>query len=643
MFAALSVERDPLTLADLPAGIIIWIQDAGAFAAFGLLLFILLGLSRWTKRDFDAVPASRKTFFVGGSIFAFTCLLVGGLLSLVPSATPIMVRPGEIPPRPVTGVANAFLTAGGLAAILVVGLPFFENVLALRFRRIFAIALLSFREALRRRVLYAFSALLIVFLFGSWFITSKPQDQVRTYVWVVFYAISVLVFLTALILSSFSIPNDIRQNTIHTIVTKPVERFEIVLGRFLGFLGLMTLVLLVMTALSTLYVLRGVNPQAAAESLMARDPLYGSRLRYENSDNAEKGINVGREWDYRGYITAPAPGQEDNNPQTARWDFDRVPARLGTFKAVRCEYTFDVYRTTKGEEGRDVNCRFRFYTWRFRPGNDATYRKELTAGGDADALAEKYGFYEIGAQRVTDYLTQYFVLPAGLFRNAAAADPEWEKELIDRGQTRPPDLTARVVCLSQTQYVGMARHDFYVRLDVTDPAQGDASPAAFALNLFKAAFGLWLQLALMIGVAVVLSTQLNGVISAMAAFLLYVGGLVKPFIAAVGLGVNEGGGPMEAIRNIANRRLSNVKMDESSAAGDRFVTVSDEAFRWVMRRILSLNPDVSALDFTRYAGEGFNIPADQLFIGLLLLTGYLLPWFVLAYYLLRWREIAGAI
>jgi hypothetical protein len=124
------------------------------------------------------------------------------------------------------------------------------------------------------------------------------------------------------------------------------------------------------------------------------------------------------------------------------------------------------------------------------------------------------------------------------------------------------------------------------------------TPSRFAMNFFKAAFGLWLQLALMIGLAVVLSTQLNGVISAMAAFLLYVGGLVKPFIASVGLGVNEGGGPMEAIRNIANRKLSNVKMDESQAAADRFVTLSDEAFRWVMRRILSINPDA--------VGSGFH-------------------------------------
>lgn len=641
MFAALSVERDPLSLGDLPAGLIIWIQDAGAFAAFGLLLFLVLGLPRWTKRDFDAVPGWKKTFFVIATVLSFAFLLIGGLLSLIPPSVPILVKAGDIPPRLVTGWANHFLTVGGLLSLVVVGLPLLENVIVIRFRRIYAIAILSFKEALRRRVLYAFSALLIVFLFGSWFISSKPQDQVRTYVWVVFYAISVLLFLTALILSSFSIPTDIRQQTIHTVVTKPVERFEIVVGRFLGFLVLMTLVLVVMSSLSMLYVLRGVNPQAAAESLMARDPLYGNRLRYENTDNSERGVNVGREWDYRGYITAPMPGQEAQ-AQVARWEFDSVPSILGTYKGVRFEYTFDVYRTTKGNEGRDVSCYLRFMTWRARPGADKAYRDGLAAGGDRDELAEKYGYYEIPGQEVTDYLTQSFLVPAGLFRNAAAADPEWAKELADRNQNRPPVLSVRVSCNSQTQYVGMARHDLYVRLDVSDPSQGDASPSRFAMNFFKAAFGLWLQLALMIGLAVVLSTQLNGVISAMAAFLLYVGGLVKPFIASVGLGVNEGGGPMEAIRNIANRKLSNVKMDESQAAADRFVTLSDEAFRWVMRRILSINPDVSALDFTRYAGEGFNVPADQLLIGLLLLVGYLLPWFVLAYYLLRWREIAGA-
>jgi hypothetical protein len=61
----------------------------------------------------------------------------------------------------------------------------------------------------------------------------------------------------------------------------------------------------------------------------------------------------------------------------------------------------------------------------------------LAAGGDRDELAEKYGYYEIPGQEVTDYLTQSFLVPAGLFRNAAAADPEWAQR-VGRSQSKSP-------------------------------------------------------------------------------------------------------------------------------------------------------------------------------------------------------------
>ena len=640
MFAALAIEREPLSFRDIPTGFVIWVQDVGGFALVAILLYLLLGVSRWDKRDFEATPRWMKMTFVAGTLLACVLLLLGNVLSLLPDQTPTTpLRPGQLPPRPVWTVAGLLQFFGGLSAIVVVGLPFVQNLFELRFRRIYAIGLLSFKEALRRRVLYAFSALLVVFLFGSWFITSKPQDQVRTYVFVVFYAMSALLFLTAVVLSSFSIPTDIRQQTIHTVVTKPVERFEIILGRFFGVMALMTLVLVVMSSLSLLYVLRGVNPQAAAESLMAREPIYGDRLRYENTDNEYTGVNVGREWEYRGYITAALPGAP---PQQARWEYDKVPAYLGNFKNVRCEYTFDVYRTTTGFEGRDVSCHFKFATWRWRESKLEEYRqKAAQPNANLDSLAEEYGYYEIPAQEVTDYLTQSFTIPSGLFRNALGSDPEREAELSDTRQKKVA-LTVLVSCNSQTQYVGMAPYDFYLRADARDASQGEASPARFAWNFLKASFGLWMQIALLTGVAVVASTQLNGVISAMTAFLLYWGGVAKPFIAAVSLGTNEGGGPMEAIRNIANRQLSNVRNDESTSAADRLVRFSDDSFRLLVGRILNINPEVYALDFTRYAGEGFNIPTEQLLIGLLLLVGYLLPWFVLGFYLLRWREIAGA-
>src|SRR5207253_8446618 len=134
-------------------------------------------------------------------------------------------------------------------------------------------------------------ALLLVFLFASWFLPYKPEKQVRNYVSVVFFAMTILLILTARILAAFSIPADLRRQTIHTIVTKPVERFEIVLGRFLGYTLLMTAVLAVMTLLSLIYVARGVDEDARQESLRARVPVFGD-LRIDN------GKNVGREWAY---------------------------------------------------------------------------------------------------------------------------------------------------------------------------------------------------------------------------------------------------------------------------------------------------------------------------------------------------------
>ncbi len=79
------------------------------------------------------------------------------------------------------------------------------------------------------------------------------------------------------------------------MVTKPVERFEIVLGRFLGYAGLMTAVLLVMASFSLLYVwIYGVHPDARTTSLRARVPVYGDRF------TASKRSPI--EWDYRLWI-----------------------------------------------------------------------------------------------------------------------------------------------------------------------------------------------------------------------------------------------------------------------------------------------------------------------------------------------------
>jgi hypothetical protein len=183
----------------------------------------------------------------------------------------------------------------------------------------------------------------------------------------------------------------------------------------------------------------------------------------------------------------------------------------------------------------------------------------------------------------------------------------------------------------------MAKNDLYLRQDESTGTER----ALFALNFYKAAFGLWLRLALLIGIAVALSTYLSGVISMLVALLIYMGGMARGFIQEVALGKNVGGGPAEAMTRLLKRELVSPSTADQGPIAAQIVAGIDEGFRQVVGWLLYLIPDVERFDLTQYVAEGFNISVGDLGLSLLLLVAYLLPWAVLAYYLLKWREVAA--
>jgi ABC-type transport system involved in multi-copper enzyme maturation permease subunit len=655
MFAALVFERDPLGYHDVGGLVLSWVQDAGGFAAAGIALWLVFGLPRMRPADRARVPGWQSVIFFWGSLVALVCYVPVVLLGFYNFFRSFSTTRGATPPPSLLNTPRLqqtyalLLTIGGICALTVVLLPFVRNLAVLRFRRVWAIAKLSFKEAVRRRVLWVFSVLLLLFMFATWFVPSKAEDQVRTYVQLVSFAMAVLLLFAGVVLSAFSIPADIRQQTIHTVLTKPVERFEVVLGRFLGYTGLMTLVLFGMTTASLLYVFREINPEAAAESLKARDPLYAD-LTFENTANEKRGESVGKEWEYRSWITFSQPRQ------TAVYSFPLPPRGLANRDKVILEGTFDVYRTTKGDESKGVLCKFVFQTWRFRQAEAALakqkekksllveYRnrreeakKEARPQIDVDnELAEKYGYYEIERVQVSDKHTMVFEVPAGLFRNAL--DKEDERRQLEQGKSDSfPAFQVRVTCEDPYhQYVGLAKYDLYVRLDNPD---SKVSKLWFALNFYKGAVGLWFRLCIIIGVAVALSTYFTGVISLLVALLLFLGGNTRDFIQRVGLATNQGGGPMEALYRLATRQNLMAPLEDTTPV--TVATRSDKVFQWFISRVLNLVPDIERFSLFEYTAEGFNITAEQLLIGALLTIGYLFPWAVLAFYLLKWREIAS--
>src|SRR6516162_5840501 len=306
LFASLVIEREPLQWSRLPDAISGWLQNAGGVSALAIMLVLIARALQRDPRElnfWDLSPRWRPVLSVLKG-----CVIAAGLgyltLALVWSADRIGI-PGlkQFVPRDSAAQSNTIgdwiLTLSGLLALFVVIAPIgIDFATRIGWWRIWAIARLSWKEAVRGRVIWVFGTMALVFLFADWFVPAKAEDQLRAYVRVVYWSMTPLFLITAALLGSFSIPNDVRNNTIHTIVTKPVEKFEIVIGRFLGYAALLTIGLLVVSGLSLIYVIRGVNEEAEQESYKARVPVFG-KLQFAGTKSRERGDSVGREWAYR--------------------------------------------------------------------------------------------------------------------------------------------------------------------------------------------------------------------------------------------------------------------------------------------------------------------------------------------------------
>ena len=656
VLGVMKFETDPLTFDDwrrLAWLAIEWVQDAGGFAMVGLVLWVLNGL---IYPVYDVLPDGRKRnrlvgpgMLLSGALALTAYLVALGLVYAVANEQPgartveVLGRRGTLPQV----MLETSLFVAGLVALIGFGGPFVLDLFRLRWRRIYALAKLSFKEAVRRRVVWVFLVILIVYLFPArWFFTEKPEDELKSIIGVTTRGMNVLLIAVGLLLAAFSIPSDIKNLTIHTIVTKPVERFEIVLGRFFGYLGLVTAALLVMTGFGLILINAGnVSEEAAAESMRARVPRYGD-MTFTSRKQAEfEGVDVGREYGYRKFIAG-------GSSQRANWNFTSVPDQFRTERVVPLEFAFDIYRTTKGTEGTGLQVTFELVTHQWDPNKripdpknpgsqirmEDGYTRDsqgLTNVGPNDPnwdkvndLARAYGRYVVKNWQVFDYHTSAIPVPGGLFENALSGTPSPDGPIQAAGKpTRR--LQVQVRCETPSQFIGVARYDLYF-------LEGEGS---FSLNYFKGAVGLWYRLVIALAIAVAVSTYFAGVLSFLIALFLFIAGFFREFIQDLALGTNTGGGPLESLARLVTNTTPTGDLDPT--AGVKAIQGVDTVFRWGLRRVMNVIPDVDRYGFSEFVAEGFSISPEFMLINLVTLVAYVLPWLVAAYYLMKAREIAA--
>ena len=648
----------------------------GLFAIVGIGAPFFAAMGQMVRRAASTGRAPAGTPSLGG-----TALLLLGLWVAIGVAAwgALKVAPAAREWIGVAAVLGYFLTTAWAA---------YRCRLWDRMGAVYAVAKLSVLDVIRSRVFLALLLLLLPALFPiTWFLPFKAEDELRLTVGMTTWLTQVVLLLMAAALASFAIPNDVKNQNIYTVLTKPVQPFDVVLGRFLGYTALATVALAVMTTGSWLLIeASNISPKAIEETFKARVPIRG-QLRFASriGDNIQ-GTDVGREFNYRKYIAG-----HPTSSQRAIWSFSRLPSSLqsASGSAVPLEFTFDIYRMTKGKEDRGVDVNIRVTTWRCPQKPPATKGDPAWQWGDparavayeerarellfeadqkrekprfaskdavanpksllssvdavpgspewdvANKLASEFGFYEIVTREVYDYHPFTVLVPAGLFANAAAATD-------DAGKPRPaqtgpdgqplaalvPQVDVFVKCETPSQMLGMAEGDLYLL----------EAEQSFGQNFFKAAVGLWCRLVVLIGLAVVCSTYLAGVVSFLAAGFLFVLGYFGQYLTELASGKSTtGGGPVKALSQLSQAKLSTAPDD----GGMRAAALADQSFSWLIRRVVNLFPDVYAYDWTPFLAEGFNVSFENLAMNVIVLAGYLLPWMILGFYLIRSREVAA--
>lgn len=527
-------------------------------------------------------------------------------------------------------------------------------------RRVLALAWLARREALHRWVLMAFVLFSLLLLFGAWFLDELSNDPSRLYLAFVLEMSRGLLLLLALVLSVASIPADLTQRTIFTIVTKPVRASELVLGRMLGFWMVGTAMLVFFALVGYVVVMRGlththeilaskVESVSDGAGTTGKTGVTESTRRHDHNfdvDNQGRGrttpaqghwheVRVEGEGEAAKYVVGPPQGWlQARVPIWGKLHFkDRAGADAAEGVSVGEEWAYRSYI----EGGTLATAIWRFEGLRERDFPDGlpleltirvfrTYKGDIVSAVQGGLRLRNPETGVVSAERsfpAREFTTDSQFIPRKLF------DPEGQpldlfKDLI----TPAGAVEIELQCITPSQYFGMAQPDVYVR----------ARDGSFTLNYVKCYLGIWFQMLMLTAVGVMFSTFLNLPVALLATIGILLGGYKLDYIRELTSPEMVGGGPVEQIVRLFTRMNQTTKFEEGTQRN--VMTMLDDALRWIFTRLTHVLPDFGALSDSSFVADGFDIPAARVLEHGVSALAFIVPVFVAGYLMFRTREVA---
>jgi len=151
-------------------------------------------------------------------------------------------------------------------------------------RTTFVMARLTFNEAARRKILLCafLMGLLFLAIYASGYLYFNREAtrehippialrEMRSFmVMAGLYVVNFLTVMMTVLVSVDTLAGEIASGTIHAIASKPIRRWEILAGKWLGFVGMLSMYLLLMAGgvLLSVYLISGYSPPNPARAVV---------------------------------------------------------------------------------------------------------------------------------------------------------------------------------------------------------------------------------------------------------------------------------------------------------------------------------------------------------------------------------------
>ena len=332
------------------------------------------------------------------------------------------------------------LLLGGLLvlALLAYGL---RDFLRFSFYRTWAISGVVFRESIRRNVLWVTPlAMLAVLLLIQLQDPADEADAIRQAMRSGLFATALVAVIVPLILASTNLPREITNRVIFTLVTKPLTRFELLLGKIIGFARLSAVVLLIMGlfTLALLWVMERRLTSRIEATLQTELPVESRRpyLTYLANQGLLQAQQTDAGDDLQVYAELPADPADDG-------DSPRYFAPGAYFAAVPFTFEPQLIDRIEADSASRLMVRLRL-PWKLEP-PDALLPGDPPLGIiDPDRLQESPPPPQAAIQ-VLDANLESVIAPTSIRRNSPPLPPSPDVEWpMSSGIVLEPDQAWRV-------------------------------------------------------------------------------------------------------------------------------------------------------------------------------------------------------